>query len=170
MNTPSHHRLGVYAGSFDPPTNGHLWMIEEGSRLFDKLIVAVGVNPQKKPTFPLSERLEFLKAIVKGFDNIETAAYENEFLANYARRVGATHILRGIRGAKDFEYEHTFRHINGDMNGDVTTVFLTPPRNLEEISSSTVLALIGPHGWREVVSKMVPAPVAQALEEKFKHL
>lgn len=161
-------RLGIYAGSFDPPTNGHLWMIEEGAKLFNTLIVAIGVNPMKKPHFPLEERLAMLRNIAQHYPNVRVESFENEYLVRYAERMGASHILRGIRSTVDFIYEQSLRHINSDLDSRITSVFLTPPRDLGEVSSSTVMALIGPKGWRQTVATMVPAEVAKALEGKFK--
>src|SRR5689334_13386532 len=98
-------RLGVYAGSFDPLTVGHLWMIQQGVQLFDELIVAVGVNPDKKYTFGLDERLVMLRESTKKFRNVSVAAFSNRYLINYAQEVSATHILRGIRTESDYEFE-----------------------------------------------------------------
>jgi pantetheine-phosphate adenylyltransferase len=156
-------RLGVYAGSFDPLTVGHLWMIEEGTRLFDKLIVAVGVNPDKKYTFPLEERLVMLRESTKKFRNVSVTAFSNRYLIHYAQEVRATHILRGIRTESDYEFERTMRNINGDLDAEICTVFLMPPRGIAEVSSSMVRGLIGPDGWQKIVRKYVPEPVYKRL-------
>src|SRR6266700_3760026 len=152
-------RLGVYAGSFDPLTVGHLWMIEQGTRLFDRLIVAVGVNPEKKYTFSLEERLAMLRESTKRFRNVSVASFSNRYLIHYAQEVGATHILRGIRTESDYEFERTMRNINGDLDSTICTVFLMPPRGIAEVSSSMVRGLVGPEGWQRVVRKYVPDPV-----------
>jgi pantetheine-phosphate adenylyltransferase len=156
-------RLGVYAGSFDPLTVGHLWMIEQGTTLFDKLIVAVGVNPEKKYSFPLEERLVMLRESTKKFRNVSVAAFSNRYLIHYAQEVGATHILRGIRTESDYEFERTMRNINGDLDASICTVFLMPPRGIAEVSSSMVRGLIGPDGWQKIVRKYVPEPVYKRL-------
>src|SRR5215470_10578903 len=156
-------RLGVYAGSFDPPTIGHLWMIEQGVRLFDRLIVAVGVNPEKRYTFSLEARLEMLRDSTKNLRNVAVASFCNRYLIHYAQSVGATHILRGIRSESDYEFERTMRNINGDLDSGICTVFLMPPRGIAEVSSSMVKGLIGPVGWRKIVRKYVPAPVYRRL-------
>lgn len=148
--------LCVYAGSFDPPTSGHAWMIREGAALFERLIVAVGVNPEKKPAYPLEKRLAWLREITKGHANVEVAQFGKLYLAEYASQVGARFILRGIRNAADFGYEQTMRHVNADLRPKLTTVFLMPPREYAEVSSSLVRGLIGPDGWRTVVSRYVP--------------
>jgi pantetheine-phosphate adenylyltransferase len=160
--------LGVYAGSFDPLTVGHQWMIQEGVRLFEHLIVAVGINPEKKSSFSLEDRLAMLRESCRPFSNLEVASFSNLYLIDYAKSVGATHILRGIRSAGDYEFERTMRNINGDLDPKICTVFLIPPRNIAEVSSSMVKGLIGPVGWRQIVSKYVPAPVYRQLLQLHK--
>lgn len=158
-------RLGVYAGSFDPLTVGHLWMIREGVRLFDHLIVALGVNPEKKPAFRVEDRVVMLRETCSEFSNLSVATYSNLYLIDYAQSVHATHILRGIRSAADYEYERPMRNINGDLDSKICTVFLMPPRDIAEVSSSMVKGLIGPAGWRKIVRKYVPEPVYRRLLE-----
>lgn len=155
----------MYAGSFDPLTVGHLWMIEQGARLFDRLTVAAGVNPDKKYTFPMEERLAMLRESTKQFRNVSVASFSNRYLIDYAQSIGATHILRGIRTESDYEFERTMRNINGDLDDSICTVFLMPPRGIAEVSSSMVRGLIGPLGWKKVVRKYVPEPVYQRLLE-----
>lgn len=162
-------KKAVYAGSFDPITNGHLWMIEQGARLFDKLVVAIGENPDKRYTFPLAERLAMLEAVIAGRASVTAASFSAQFLVNYARTVNAGFVLRGIRDTRDFEFERGMRHINGDLQPEVATVFLMPPRGLCEVSSSLVKGLIGPAGWEEVVRGFVPAPVFERLLARFAH-
>jgi pantetheine-phosphate adenylyltransferase len=156
-------RVGVYAGSFDPATVGHLWMIEQGVRLFDRLIVAVGVNPEKKYFFPLEERLDMLRESTKHFRNVSVASFSNRYLIHYAQSVEATHILRGIRSESDYEFERTMRNINGDLDAGICTMFLMPPRGIAEVSSSMVRGLLGPLGWQRIVRKYVPGPVYKRL-------
>lgn len=162
-------RKAVYAGSFDPITNGHLWMVEKGSHLFDELIVAIGENPEKKYTFSFDERLRVLRESVKGIANISVNSFENQFLVNYARTVGAQFILRGIRDSRDYEFERGMRHFNDDLQPDITTVFLMPPREIAEVSSSLVKGLVGPEGWQEIVRRYVPAPVYELIISRHGH-
>lgn len=164
MNQP---RIAIYAGSFDPPTNGHLWMIEQGSKLFDKLYVSIGINPEKKYTFTINERISMLKDSISNCQNIQFSDFSNQFLVNYAKSIGANYILRGIRNDTDFRSERENNNINRDINSNITTIFLMPPRDLSEISSSLVKGLIGPKGWQDVVSKYVPKPVFDKLKEKY---
>lgn len=156
-------KLGVYAGSFDPVTVGHLWMVEQGVTLFDRLVVAIGINPEKRYTFSLEDRLAMLRESLKSFRNLSVTSFSNLYLIDYAQTIGATHILRGIRSESDYEYERTMRNINGDLDSGICTVFLMPPRNIAEVSSSMVKGLVGPKGWKRVVRGYVPEPVYRHL-------
>lgn len=158
-------KRAVYAGSFDPPTNGHMFMIREGARLFDELVVAIGVNPDKRSTFTLERRLELLRAVTRDLPNVRVESFEHQFLVKYAAGIGAQYVLRGIRNAQDFQYELTMRNVNQDLEPSVTTVFLVPPRHLAETSSSFVKGLVGPRGWRPIVKQFVPEPVFEAILE-----
>ena len=159
----SKETICVYAGSFDPPTQGHMYVIREGSQLFSKLIVAVGTNPNEHCTFTTEERLEMLRACTEGLENVEVDHFEAIFLVDYARSVGADHILRGIRSQQDYEFERAMRNVNEDLNPDVTTIFLIPPREICEVSSGFVKGLVGPEGWEKVIRPYVPAPVYEKL-------
>ncbi len=156
-------RTAVYAGSFDPPTNGHIWMIERGREMFDHLIVAIGDNPAKSYSFPVAERLELLRASVRADEGLELSHFDNRYLVDYARKVGARYVLRGIRSSHDYEYERVMRQINADMAPEITTVFLMPPRDIAEVSSSMVKSLIGPAGWEDTVRRYVPPAVFERL-------
>lgn len=102
-------RIGVYAGSFDPITNGHQWVIREGARLFDELVVAVGVNPAKKGLFSVEERLAQIRDAVSDLPNVRVTEFHGSYLVHYAMDQGATHILRGLRGSGDLESELMMR-------------------------------------------------------------
>ena len=158
-------RTAVYAGSFDPPTNGHLWMIERGLEMFDRLIVAIGSNPAKTYSYSLEERLEMLRASVPDSDRLAVEHFDNRYLVDYAEKMGAAYILRGIRSPNDYEYERVMRHINADMAPEITTVFLMPPRDIAELSSSMIKSLTGPEGWEETVRRYVPAEVFSVLRK-----
>ena len=163
MRTKTSQKLGVYAGSFDPVTVGHLWMVEQGVALFDRLVVAIGINPEKRYTFPLEDRQAMLRETLRRFRNLSVTSFSNLYLINYAQEIGATHILRGIRSESDYEYERTMRNINGDLDSGICTVFLMPPRHIAEVSSSMVKGLVGPKGWKRVVREYVPKPVYRHL-------
>ncbi len=156
-------RTAVYAGSFDPPTNGHLWMIQQGLEMFDNLIVATGSNPSKSYSFTVEERLELLRLSTPESKRLVIAHFDNRYLVDYAKKMGAKYILRGIRSPNDYEYERVMRHINSDMAPQITTVFLMPPRDIAELSSNMIKGLIGPKGWEETVHRYVPEPVFRSL-------
>lgn len=168
MSQRKPQRLGVYAGSFDPLTVGHLWMIEQGVKLFDRLVVAIGTNPDKQYIYTLEDRLLMLRAATKPFKNLSVTNFANRYLIHYAQLIGATHILRGIRSVSDYEFERTMRNINGDLDDAICTVFLMPPRGMAEVSSSMVQGLIGPEGWQDVVRNYVPKAVYQHLLKHHK--
>lgn len=138
-------------------------MIQEGARLFEHLIVAIGINPDKKCQFTVDDRLAMLRESCRAIPNVSVASFSNSYLIDYAESVGATHILRGIRSVGDYEFERTMRNINGDLDPKICTVFLMPPRDIAEVSSSMVKGLIGPAGWRKIVRKYVPVPVYRQL-------
>lgn len=168
------NRVGLYAGSFDVLTNGHLWMIQESARLFDHLIIAVADHPDKRYLFTAEERCAMLAQVVSVLTtfekhSIETAYLTNRFLVHYACEQGATHIVRGIRNEQDFRFEHTLRQVNEDIAGpdcEVQTVFLMPPRPLSEVSSSIVRGFVGVEGWEKIVAHMVPNVVFESLKAK----
>ena len=158
-------KRAVYAGSFDPLTNGHLWMVEQGLALFDHLTVAIGINPDKEYTYALDARLDILRNSLPKSPDLDIAHFSNRYLVDYATEVGAGYILRGIRSAQDYEFERGMRHTNAQLNDTISTIFLMPPRGLAELSSSMVKGLVGPEGWEEHVIKMVPRPVFDALQK-----
>jgi len=160
-------KKAVYAGSFDPITNGHLWMIEQAIELFDEVVVAIGENPDKKYTFSIENRLAVLSRSLEDVKvmtaDVCVTNFTNELLVNYARSMGAQYILRGIRNAEDYEFERGMRHINNDLQPGITTVFLMPPREIAEVSSSLVKGLIGPKGWQNVIKRYVPGAVYELI-------
>src|SRR6188474_677328 len=101
---PPQHKTGVFPGQFDPITNGHLDVIQRGVKLFDKLIVAVGINPEKKELFPIEERLEMIDSLLKGQANVRVEKYEG-LTVDFVRKSGAAVLLRGIRDVSDLRYE-----------------------------------------------------------------
>ncbi|ROV56085.1 pantetheine-phosphate adenylyltransferase [Neisseria chenwenguii] len=156
-------RRAVYAGSFDPPTNGHLWMIREAAALFDELIVSIGTNPEKRSSYTVAERQAMLEDITREFSNVRITVFENRFLVHYAREVEARFIVRGIRANADYEFERSMRYINSDLAPEISTVFLMPPREIAEVSSTMVKGLVGPKGWRDMIRRYLPEPVYQRI-------
>jgi pantetheine-phosphate adenylyltransferase len=161
-------RKAVYAGTFDPPTNGHLWMIQKAASMFDLLVVAVGVNPEKKTVYTLDERLEMLREVVEDFSNVTISSFTDQYLINFAKETGAQFVVRGIRNTTDYGYEKALRYVNSDLCHDVTTIFLIPDREIAEISSSLVKGLVGPGGWEEILSQYVPPVVLRKIKEKYR--
>ena len=104
-----------------------------------------------------------LREAVTEFGTVTVSSFSNRYLIEYAQSVGATHILRGIRSSADYEYERTMRNVNADLGPRICTVFLMPPREIAEVSSSMVKGLVGPKGWQNVVRKYVPGPVYRRL-------
>lgn len=150
-------RIGIYAGSFDPPTLGHLWMIRQGAALFDELVVALAVNPDKRPFLSMEERQAALEEMLAGLPGrVRVEVVQHGFLVDFAREAGAEYLLRGVRNTKDFEYEKTLARMNGRMEPGIRTVLLVPPGELEEISSSLVRGFVGTPGWERWVSACVP--------------
>lgn len=142
-------------------------MIEEGCRLFDELVVAIGVNPDKRYLFSLPDRLAMLREVTAHCPNVTVSSFENLFLVHYAQQVKADFILRGIRNENDYQYERGMRNINAEFDDAIKTVFLMPPRDLAELSSSFVKGLVGPQNWQGVLQKYVPAPVYQKFLRQF---
>jgi len=157
-------RIAVFPASFDPVTNGHLDLIRRALslNLFDKLIVAVGVNPEKKPLFSVEERVEMLREVTKEFPNVEVDYYEG-LTAEYVKRVGATVILRGLRVFSDFEHEFQMAFMNRKLAG-VETIFLMSRLEYSYINSSLVKQIAQFGGD---LSGLVPPIVQRRLREKF---
>jgi pantetheine-phosphate adenylyltransferase len=144
-----------------------MYMIREGARLFDELIVAIGTNPEKKYTFSLEERLDFLRRSTRGIANITLDHFSNMFLVHYAHKVGASYILRGIRNPNDYEFERGMRYINSDLDPRIISVYLMPSREISEVSSSFVKGLVGPNGWEKVVREYVPPQIYKPFLRHF---
>jgi pantetheine-phosphate adenylyltransferase len=155
--------LAVYAGSFDPVTFGHLDLIERASKLFDEVVIAIGVHPTRKPLFTIDERLALLTEVTKPFDNTRVDRFDG-LLIHYCEAVGARVIVRGLRAATDFEYELQIAHANSDMNPTVDTMFLPTRANYGFVSASLVRE-IATHGGD--ASHYAPPAVSEALRQKF---
>jgi pantetheine-phosphate adenylyltransferase len=156
-------QLAIYAGSFDPPTNGHLDLVQRASLIFPKLIVALGQHPARHPLFTVDERLALLREVCKKFANVEVALFDG-LLVNYALQIGARVVVRGLRAATDFEYELQIAHANADLAPDIDTVFLPTRTNYGFISASLVRE-IASHGGD--VSRYAPPAVCDALKAKY---
>ncbi|HEU4583493.1 MAG TPA: pantetheine-phosphate adenylyltransferase [Polyangiaceae bacterium] len=156
-------RVALYAGSFDPPTNGHLDLVERAAELFPRVIVAIGRNTARQPLFEIQERLALLQSVCAGFANVSVDQFDG-LLVDYARRVGARVIVRGLRAQTDFEYELQIAHANADLAPELDTVFL-PTRTRYGFVSASLVREIARH--QGDVSRYVPPVVSQALRTKF---
>ena len=152
----------IYPGSFDPITNGHLDLIERGSRLFRKLIVAVLQNESKEPLFTVEERCQMLREVVRPFPNVEVDSFGG-LLVDYADRKNATAILRGIRAISDYEYELQMALMNRRLKPGIETVFLMAAESYSFISSRIVKEVIGLGGN---ISGLVPPSVEVRLRDR----
>lgn len=156
-------QLAIYAGSFDPPTKGHLDLVDRASKLFPKVVVALGQHPTRSALFSVDERLALLREVCKPIANVEVALFDG-LLVDYARSIDASIIVRGLRAATDFEYELQIAHANADLAPEVDTVFLPTRTNYGFISASLVRE-IASHGGD--VSRYAPQAVCDALKAKF---
>jgi len=154
----------IYPGTFDPITNGHIDLVQRASKLFERVIIAVAINPGKEPTFSLNERVDLAKQTLIGLDNVEVCGFEG-LLINVAQQKGANVILRGLRAVSDFEYEFQLAGMNRKMQPDVETMFLTPAEQYTYISSSLVREIAALGGD---VSDFVAPCVMEALRAKLK--
>lgn len=155
--------IAVYAGTFDPVTNGHLDIIERASQIFDTLYVTISVNPNKKELFSVEERYALLKEVTKQFDNviIDTST---QLTVEYAKQIGAKVLVRGLRATMDFEYELQMAFANQYLDDDIEMAFLMTRANHAFISSSTVKEIAMHHG---PVDDLAPECVCKALKEKL---
>lgn len=161
-------RKAIYAGSFDPLTHGHLWVIQAASRLFDELTIAIGENPGKDYLFTTEQRHQHIAkslADLKLKDKVYIQVIENQFLAKYAEENKIPFLVRGIRGHEDFNYEAVMNQVNRELAPQIDSVYLIPPNELTQISSSLVKGLVGPEGWVDAVKKYVPESVLKDLKE-----
>ncbi|GEM_PF-21731 len=163
-------RRALYPGSFDPPTNGHKWVMGKVSSDYDKGIVAVGFNPRRPPDrFTITESVEMLSEIIADspdLGNLEATSFVGLCQADFAEMLRVRTIIRGTRDSGDFEAENRAKAINRTINPSIDTVFLAPPHELNSISSTAVMELIGFEGWESIVARMVPRPVFDRLHLK----
>lgn len=155
-------RIAVYPGSFDPITNGHMDILKRSLKVFDEVVLLIAVNPNKKSVFTVKERLEMMKEAVKGFKNVKVDFSEG-LTVNYCKKIGAKHIIRGLRAVTDFEYEFQMAAANHFVNQGVDMVFFMASKEETFISSSTINQL---HSNGANISPLVPACVVTAYKKK----
>jgi len=155
--------IAIYPGSFDPITNGHLDLIDRGSRFVDRLIVAILRNEAKQPLFTVEERIEMLQEVVKAYPNVEVDSFHG-LLVDYARERNATVLLRGIRAISDYVEELQMALMNRRLNPEVETIFMMSQEAYSFISSRLVKEVIGLGGN---ISGLVPPSVEVRLRRRF---
>ena len=156
-------RIAIYPGSFDPVTNGHINLIKRASRHFDRVIVAVAKDSQKKPLFTIEERIDMLKEVTKDIEGVEVDSFDG-LLVDYVKKKGAKVVLRGLRAVSDFEYEFQMAHMNHKLFEEMETFFMVTGAEEFFISSNLVKEVARLHGC---VKGLVPEHVRQKLAEKF---
>ena len=157
-------KIAIVPGSFDPITYGHIDIIKRSTQLFDEVIVAILVNPDKKYLFTLEEREEMINESIKDFNNVRVDSFSG-LLVNYAKKVNSTVIVRGLRAVSDFEYEMQLTFMNKALDDNIETFYMMANKQYSFISSSIVK---GVSGFGADLSKFVPENVEERLEKKMK--
>jgi pantetheine-phosphate adenylyltransferase len=157
-------RRAVYAGSFDPPTEGHLNLVRRGLKLFDEVIVAVAESTSKRYVFTTAERVALWKRLLKGVRGVKVETFSG-LLVNYAKRRGAVAILRGLRNFTDFEYESTMAGMNRQLEPGIEVVFLLTEPQYAHLSSSLIKEIVLLRGS---VKGMVPPLVERELKKRLR--
>jgi len=152
--------IAIYPGSFDPVTNGHLDILKNAAEIFDRVIIAVAHNGEKKGFLPVEKRVELIKESIKDFNNVEVDAFEG-LTIDYAKRNKAKVLIRGLRAVSDFEYEMQLSQTNSALCDEIKTVFLTTKPKYNFISSTTIKEILNNGGD---ISKFVPEPVYAYLQ------
>jgi pantetheine-phosphate adenylyltransferase len=153
----------IYPGSFDPPTNGHLDLIQRGSKIFEELVVAILRNSEKVPMFSVSERLEMLRELTANLGNVRIDTFDG-LMVEYAKSIDAMCVLRGIRAISDYEYELQMALMNRKLEPTLETVFMMPADKYSYVSSRLVREVAQAGG---PVKGLVPEIVEQKLREKL---
>ncbi|CZE51078.1 pantetheine-phosphate adenylyltransferase [Campylobacter geochelonis] len=153
----------IYPGTFDPITNGHLDVIKRALTFFDKVVVAVAINDNKKPYFSIEDRIAMSKNATKNFGNVEVVAFDN-LLVDFAKEQGVATVIRGLRAVSDFEYELQIGYANSSLWDKFETVYLMPTLQNAFISSSIVRSI---YHYGGDVSHLVPKEILPLLKERY---
>lgn len=156
-------KIAVYPGSFDPVTNGHLDIIRRAAQIFDKVIVAVSVNSQKKPLFTIEERMKLLKFVTKEIAHVEVSTF-NGLLANFVEENHAKVIIKGLRAVSDFEYEFQMALMNKKLNPETETLFMMTSQEYSYLSSNIVKE-VGQLGGS--LEGLVPLEIVDVIKNKL---
>ncbi len=160
-------RIGVYPGTFDPVTLGHMDIIRRGAKLVDRLVIGVTTNPSKSPMFTLPERLEMVEREVRSVEGAVSVVSFDSLLMDFAEREGASVIVRGLRAVADFEYEFQMAGMNQQLNHRIETVFLMADVSLQPIASRLVKE-IAVYGGS--IQKFVPTAVAEQVRQRVSEI
>ncbi len=155
-------RIAIYPGTFDPVTNGHIDIMRRAIRLFDRLVVAVALNPGKGPLFSQDERVAFIREALNDTGNVEVVPF-NSLLTHFAHSKGATVIIKGLRAVSDFEFELQMGLMNRNLDETLETLFMIPSQEYSFLSSNLVKE-IARHGGE--ISNLVPPGVQKRFEER----
>ena len=158
-------RLGVYSGSFDPITLGHLNVIQRASRLVDRLIVGVGINIEKQPLFSADERMDMIRQVTSNLENVEVRTFTG-LAVQFVRSCGAKVMIRGIRPLTDIAAEFTMMLANRQLAAELETVFLMADEELAHVSSS-LIKQITPLSTDEMLARFVPREIIPAIRERI---
>ena len=159
-------KIGLFTGSFDPMTNGHMDLIERASKLFDKLYVGIFYNPHKNGLLPIESRLKTVEKAVAHLENVQVIASHDELVVDVARKLGVHVLVRGLRNAADLQYEASFDFYNHQLAGEIETVYLYSRPEHVYISSSAVRELLK---FGQDISKYVPNAVLEELKHEEKN-
>ena len=157
-------RKAIFAGSFDPITNGHLDIIERASKIFDELQIGVLYNPNKKGLFNFEERVNLIESCTSHLNNIKVVSFEG-LLVDYCKENGVDTLVRGIRSSADVEYELQMAHMNKELNSDIETIILPTSTKYSFVSSSLVKELVS---FNADIKNLVPSVVLEALKKENK--
>ena len=167
------YRRAMVAGSFDPITKGHMWLIEQALYLAGEVEVVIGVNSAKKYHFSVDERRQLIEEVMfveldpADYNRMKVTIVQNEMLASYAIDRDISLFVRGVRNTNDYRYEHEMICWNRRINPNMNTVLLVPPHELSLVSSSAIKGLVGFDGWQHLVEDFIDPCVITALERKY---